>query len=65
MIAALCDHDRNAVRSAMSGMMVLLSEGVEWFAKIAMTTLSGWLATTRLLPEHDLQRCNFLNAGGA
>jgi hypothetical protein len=39
---------------AISGMMVLLLKGVECSAKIAMTALSGWLATTRLLPEHDL-----------
>jgi hypothetical protein len=38
---------------AMSGMMVLLTEGVECSAKIAMTALPGCLAATRLLPEHD------------
>jgi hypothetical protein len=46
-------------------MMVLLSKGVECSAKIAMTALLDRLATTRLLPKHDLQRCNFLDANDA
>jgi len=58
MIAMLHDH-------AMSGMMVLLSDGVECSRKIAMTALLSRLVTTRLLPEHDLQRCIFLDANGA
>jgi hypothetical protein len=44
----------------MREMMVLLSKAVECSAKIAMTALFGWLATTRLLPKHDLQRRIFL-----
>jgi hypothetical protein len=54
MLAMLRDH-------AMQGMMVLLSKGVECSAKIAMTALPSRLVTTRLLPEHDLQRRNFLS----
>jgi hypothetical protein len=49
----------------MSGMMVLLSKGVECCAKIAMTVLSGRVATTRLLPEHYLQRRIFLGPHAA
>jgi len=50
---------------AMSGMMVLLSKGVECSEKIAMTALPGCLAAMRLLPEHDLQQRIFLGADGA
>jgi hypothetical protein len=46
MSATMRDH-------AMSGMMVLLSEGVEYSAKIAMTALPECPAATHLLPEHD------------
>jgi hypothetical protein len=44
MITTLRDH-------ATSGMMVLLSYGVECSAKIAMTALPSGRAATRLLPE--------------
>jgi hypothetical protein len=49
----------------MSGMMVLLSKGVECSAKIAMTALPGCLAAMRLLPEQVWQRRIFLGADGA
>jgi hypothetical protein len=49
----------------MRKMMVLLSNAVECSAKIAITALQRRVATTRLLPEHDLQRCIFLGANGA
>jgi hypothetical protein len=58
MLAPMRDH-------AVSEMMVLLSKGVECCAKIAMTALSDWCATTRLLPKHDLQRRIFLDANDA
>jgi hypothetical protein len=58
MIVNLRDH-------AMSGMMVLLSKGVECSAKIAMTALQRRVAATRLLPEHDLRRCILLDAHDA
>jgi hypothetical protein len=54
MFAAMRDH-------AMREMMVLLSNAVECSAKIAMMALLVRLATTRLLPEHELQRRNFLS----
>jgi len=53
MFAVQRDH-------AMRGMMVLLVAGVECSAKIAMTALLGWFATTFLLPKPDLQRRVFL-----
>jgi len=40
--------------------MVRLQRSVECFAKIAMTTLRGWLATMGLLPDRDLPRRIFL-----
>jgi hypothetical protein len=43
-------------------MMVPLSKAVECSAKIAMTALPSRLATTRLLPKHELQRRIFLDA---
>jgi hypothetical protein len=55
MFAAMRDH-------AMREMMVLLTKGVECSAKIAMTALPSRRATTRLLPEHDLQQRIFLDA---
>jgi hypothetical protein len=54
MLTTMRDH-------AMREMMVLLSEGVECSAKIAMTALRTGLAAKRLLPEHDLQRRIFLS----
>jgi len=58
MLAKLRDH-------AMSGMMVLLSKGVECSAKIAMTALPSRSAAMGLLPEHDWPRCIFLGAHAA
>jgi hypothetical protein len=44
-------------------MMVLLSVQVEGSAKIAMTMLLSGLAAMGLLPNHDLSRRIFLDAG--
>jgi hypothetical protein len=58
MLTTMRDH-------AMREMMVLLLEGVECSAKIAMMALLVRLATTGLLPEHDLQRRIFIDAHAA
>jgi len=47
---------------AVRKMMVLLRMGVEYYAKIAMTTLPGLFSTMGLLPKQDLLRLVFLDA---
>jgi hypothetical protein len=41
-------------------MMMMLRRGVECSAKIAMTALRAWQATTSLLPDLDTTRRIFL-----